>query len=291
MGTWGYKIYDDDLTKDIKEDFLELIRKEMTSLEATLVLKKRFFSQLSEDEIPLFWFALADVQWDYGILLEEVKDNANYYLSNEQDLKRWGKDDYIKRKNELLKLSDKINKEQLAERKIKKINKFVDQWEIGDIYAYKLEGEYAKEKNIYGKYILFHKFSEREIYEGHICPIVYLKIVDTLNDIFYKFEEYPYLITNKEIPDNKPILFMKAQMGHIIDDSELLFVYAFTIFITSKRQVPKDLIFIGNKKDFKITKQEYFPDSVLSLPGGFWKFLDKIIVDIYQDYNQKVIKK
>lgn len=41
------------------------------------------------EEEPLFWFALADTQWNYGRLQPEVREKALYFLSQEDELERW----------------------------------------------------------------------------------------------------------------------------------------------------------------------------------------------------------
>lgn len=33
------------------------------------------------DEEPLFWFALADTQWNWGVLLSPVKEKALYWIN------------------------------------------------------------------------------------------------------------------------------------------------------------------------------------------------------------------
>ena len=50
------------------------------------------------------------------------------------------------------------------------------QWKVGDMYAYQLEGEYAKERGLNGKYLLFYKIAESIWWPGHVIPVVYIKI-------------------------------------------------------------------------------------------------------------------
>lgn len=40
-----------------------------------------------EDDAPVFWFAMADMQWNYGRLQEEVKKKALYYLNDMKTFK------------------------------------------------------------------------------------------------------------------------------------------------------------------------------------------------------------
>ena len=69
MGTWNYGIFDNDVAQDIKEEYLDLLKRGIDSTEAT----KKIVSQNQDiiddiDEAPTFWLVLADIQWEYGIL-------------------------------------------------------------------------------------------------------------------------------------------------------------------------------------------------------------------------------
>ena len=77
MGCWGYKLYDNDTALDVKEDFVKFLKQGMDCLSATKqLIKSNVGILLDEEECSIFWFALADTQWKYGILLDEVKEEA-----------------------------------------------------------------------------------------------------------------------------------------------------------------------------------------------------------------------
>ena len=50
-----------------------------------------------EDEAPVFWFALADTQWNLGKLLPFVKEKVLEYLKSGTNLTRWEKEAINKR--------------------------------------------------------------------------------------------------------------------------------------------------------------------------------------------------
>jgi hypothetical protein len=69
MGAWGYGIRQDDLTCDVIGDFEDALKQGKSIREATRVVKVEYEQVLSDPEQePLFWIALADVQWTYGQL-------------------------------------------------------------------------------------------------------------------------------------------------------------------------------------------------------------------------------
>ena len=79
MGTWGTGLYQDDTTCDIKEEYLNLLKigKEPKEAMEEMIIN---WEECIEDveEGPLFWFALAETQWKYGLLDEKVKDHKWY---------------------------------------------------------------------------------------------------------------------------------------------------------------------------------------------------------------------
>ena len=51
----------------------------------------------------------------------------------------------------------------------------------GDVFAYKLESEYAKEKGLHNQYLIMQKAGELEWPPGHIIPMVRVKITKDNN--------------------------------------------------------------------------------------------------------------
>ena len=77
MGTWGSELYQDDLAQETKDSFQDLLKKGKTTLEATEQLIRQNADVLNDvEEAPIFWFALADTQWELGRLLQDVKEKA-----------------------------------------------------------------------------------------------------------------------------------------------------------------------------------------------------------------------
>lgn len=90
MGAWGTSLYENDTTCDIRDDYIDKLKRGKSNEEATneLICQYREIKGDVEEE-PLFWYALADTQWEYGRLLPEVKAKALLFLGRKEELERW----------------------------------------------------------------------------------------------------------------------------------------------------------------------------------------------------------
>lgn len=191
MGTWGYGLYSDDVTRDVKDIYVDKLRRGKSGMQASKEMIAEFKWALDdEDDAPLFWFAMADTQWNYGRLQNEVKTQALYYLNDIKNLQRWEFENpkmFSKRKEVLNSLCKKIMTQQPPEKKVSLYHLHYCQWKIGDIYSYQLDGENAKKRGIDGCHLLFYKVAESTWWPGHVIPVVYIKL--TKNDEIPKTRE------------------------------------------------------------------------------------------------------
>lgn len=166
---WGIKLYQNDISISIKGKYGFKLKLEKTSEEATEELVDEFSDLLKYDDVkPLFWIALADIQWSYGRLIPEVKEKALYYIKEKAFLNIFDiKNRLITDKCIIPDLRDKKNlnyiDDMLNELNIKLNSpmpqkKAIRPWhvrklklKIGDIVAYKLEN---------GKYIALKVVAE-----------------------------------------------------------------------------------------------------------------------------------
>ena len=155
------------------------------------------------------------------------------------------------------------------EKNISQYKLYKCQWNIGDIYAYKLESDYAKEMGVFNKNIIFRKVAEYKWWPGHIIPIIYTQIT--------KDEKIPY--SKEEISTLEYIQTSR---------SEGMPEYLIKMISTSKRVIPtKKLIFIGNYIDLPTPKDEYIPENKISLPACHWSAFEKTIIDDYIMFNKE----
>ena len=157
MGAWGTGLYQDDTTCDVKEEYLNLLKIGTEPEEAMEEMIINWEDCIEDvEEGPLFWFALAETQWRYGLLDEKVKEIALQYIEEGIDLERWEEDQklYTKRKAELEKLKEKLESEQPKGKKIPKLHLIKRIFNTGDIILYQIQNEELKEHRWYKKYVL-----------------------------------------------------------------------------------------------------------------------------------------
>lgn len=237
MGAWGTSLYSNDTTCDIRGDYLDLLRRGNTNeTVAGMLIEKNRDVLCDEEEAPLFWFALADTQWNYGRLLPQVKEKALYYLQHrEPELQRWldsGEAQAKKWMKTLDKLQEKLQQPQPPEKKVYKYRLYHCKWALGDVFSYRFTSDYSKETGFYGQYVVFRKVSEANWHPGHIVPIV---------------QVYSWIGT--EIPSlakiySKPIMpscFTPPYKGENR--------YLYKLLSTSERAIPKDnLTWLENRQ-------------------------------------------
>jgi len=172
MGVWGVGLYQDDVTCDVKEEYLNWLRIGKTNIEATLELIEEGTID-DEDDSSLFWFALADTQWKYGRLLPEVKEQALKHIESGQNLKRWEENPslYKKREKVLEDLKRKLNSPQPPEKKVSKITISKPIWDTGDVLLYKIHSVSKHDKELenhkwYGKYVLLRVLGSKKFSVG-----------------------------------------------------------------------------------------------------------------------------
>lgn len=212
MGAWGTGLYSDDIAQDVKFLYKELLMVGLSNEEATQKLIKD--SQwLIKDmyDGPVFWFVLADTQWKLGRLLPEVKEKAVKYIQDGEHLKIWSEENPklgLKRKEVLDKLVNQLNSPMPETKKISTYKYYRNDWKLGDTHAYQLNGDFAKENGLDGRYIIIHKIGDHDFNKGmdkDVFPIVYMKITPDTNlpKNFNEIEACDYIRIDRNFDDKK----------------------------------------------------------------------------------------
>ena len=141
MGAWGVGLYQDDVTCDVRSDYVNRLKVGLSNIDATkdlIELNSDFIED--PDDGPLFWLALADTQWKYGRLLPEIKEIALEYIRSGTDLEKWkeNKKQYEKRKKVLDELEERLNSPMPPEKKVSKLVIRKAKWKIGDVLLYRI---------------------------------------------------------------------------------------------------------------------------------------------------------
>ena len=189
MGTWSSALYGNDTTCDVKDSYELILENEPDDNLAFSQLMDEFNGVLGTDEEPLFWYAAAETQWRYGILSDEVKDKAVFWITEERESPMTGNG----WKKTLEKLQTKLETPSRSKRNRRKPADFIrNPWSVGDVYAYQFHTQIARERGLYGKYILFQKYAEMEWIEDHVFSVV--RIYNAV------FDEIPSLKVYNELP-------------------------------------------------------------------------------------------
>lgn len=298
MGTWGLNLYQDDVALDVKGEYKDKLHNGKTNEEALQEIIDENQETIEDmEDGPLFWFALADTQWNLGRLDEQVKKEALKHI--ELDLSRW-KDDtklYSKRIKMLQNLREKLLSPQPAEKKISKYRLYKCEWKIGDVFAYKLEGEESIKNKLNNKYLIIQKIDESEWYQGHIIPMVRVKITE--DEIIPKTEseinKLEYIQTSYcsyesrffGVSANIPLEEQIIGKSFDTDEYGLLPEYLLSIIITSKNPFQKKLIYLGNYKNINPPTKEFIPLNKLNIETIKWQNLEKEIIEKYFGNNKR----
>ena len=271
MGAWGTKIFQDDLAQDIKETYIDLLKQGKKNEEITQKLIEEYANSLDKDEISVFWFALADIQWDYGRLLDKVKEKAISYIKSGEDLRRWKEEaeekDYLKRKDVLKNLEQKLNSTMPKEKKVMPYRNYICPWKEGDVYAYQLKEEGENK----GKYIAFIKVGNYIFPPNSIWPIVYV-----YNKLFDKIPEEKELESIKYLPQ---FYVPNAYKGRYED---VLYRCLIEIKNSTKKFVT-DFIYVGSKKNYSKPNNEI--SSMFEMNNRYLCLIEKFEEDQLKNYE------
>ncbi len=118
MGTWGFGIFEDDFTLDIK-DYYKQFKDEGVSVNQSVARLKKLYNDIILDEDfgpdlePLFYIGLAASLIESKELLEEIKYKAIEHISSGNGLDLWkeaGIVSLLRRKLEISKFKKRLMK-------------------------------------------------------------------------------------------------------------------------------------------------------------------------------------
>ena len=236
-----------------------------------------------KEEEPLFWFALADTQWNYGRLLPSVKEKALLFLSKEGELQRWkehGERQWTEWKGTHNKLKRKLEAQQPPLKKVTKFKLCQCKWHLGDVllisflvacFAYQFSSSYSVDKGFYGRYFSFRKISEDTWWPGHVIPVI--QIYGLISD---------QLLTVDQLmgTDLLSIIYPNKSQGHCIK-----------LISESNRSVPlSNLTYLGNQiEDDLIPFRDhnywtgYYPVGWES--SKYNTKIEHFVINMYLDWN------
>ena len=303
MGAWGANLYQDDVALDVKDEYKDNLRRGKTNEEAMQEIIDKYQELLEdEEERGVFWLALADTQWNLGRLDEQVKEQALEIIELGTDLKRWEINEklYNKRKEILEKLKEKLLSPQPEEKRMPKYRTYKCEWENGDVFAYQLKSEYAKEQGLEGRYLIIQKIDEIDWYPCSTIPLVRAKITEskTIPKTEKEIDELRYIQTDYCLYErrfwgqdaSRPLEEQIIGKSFNTDEYGLLPEYMASIIITSKNMTKGKLTYLGNYTNVTPPQNEFIPISKLNLPTIDWNELEKELIEMYFDHNKRKLK-
>ena len=231
MGTWSPRIFDNDGADDIISEYKILLGYGIPPLETYKKIKDYFYPDYQGgcDE-DVYWLAIALYQWQNGILLDEVKEDAIKCLEDGSYLEQWdecGEKVFQKRKEMLeqfhYKLLNEMNPVKKRFPKCPSYYRRKTNWKVGDLIAFKTDapilewGDNVKseikrnllesQKYITNQYLLFRVVEISKTPVSIICPeldyssCAVVMLYDWVNDTFPTDEdidnmEYKPIVTD-----------------------------------------------------------------------------------------------
>lgn len=191
MGTWNTDLFSNDTTCDVRDTYMNFLKQDISDEDAYKKTYDEYKELIGTDEESLFWYALADTQWDVGRLMINVKKTALEFIDNNGGSSLWNEN--IKMlvgwKKTLKKLREKIESPMPKKKRITKLVDFKkNPWNVGDVYAYEFHSDNAQKYGLIGKYILFQKIGNVSYYDGEVFSAIQVfdnifDFVPTLNEI------------------------------------------------------------------------------------------------------------
>jgi hypothetical protein len=146
VGTWGYKIKQDDLVCDVIGSYDDRLKKNRNFEITNSEICAEYAESLTDpDDGPLFWIALASAQWKYGILQSEVLEKVKEDFIAGAGLQRWAESDskqLSQRRNEIAAFIAKINQPNPKPSRIPKIIIRPPIYQAGDCLSLLLENDH-----------------------------------------------------------------------------------------------------------------------------------------------------
>lgn len=184
MGAWSTRIFDDDGAADIRADYKILLGYGVPNEEVYRKIREKYYPEYKgKDDEDVYWLSIALYQWQNGVLMEEVKENAIRCIDDGRYLEVWkesGEKVYEKRKAVLGILREKLMNEVNPIKKVGKCPYYYrskTKWKVGDLLAYRIvdkmsylagslfANEIQKEKcrkMMEGKYVLLRVVENRQ---------------------------------------------------------------------------------------------------------------------------------
>ena len=246
---------------EVHDDYIRLRRENLSREEATQKLRLLYKEEIKdgiEDDGPGFWIGLADGQFKCKELTQEIANCGLEALSYLHEMYP----EICKRDIDLRK--ERYSRAPMPEnQRIRPERVFVCPWEIGDTFAYQMNGPEAQKLGIAGKYAIFRVVGYDELLKKRFMPTFFVTWTDSIP---VSFDEYVAL----------PLTGIRRTHCH-----PDFYEYRTPMLVSSKKQMKQAeetfFVKIGNFKNAPMPNDEilYEGVSVWAYPVSSLKELDK----------------
>ncbi len=270
MGTWETGLYDNDLSCDVRDDYIGKLKAGKTDEEALNEILEEYEEEAEDDDEKYnFYIALADTMWKKGRMTEDIKKMALKMIEEDKVSERW-EDERVRkeRAKKLDKVKERIESAMPTRKKISIHKPYVLGWEEKDVYTFQISSNNQKIEG-FEKYIGWHVlfYVDRIYLEDWYVHGINDELADAY---FFLMEEEP-----KEASDIK-----KAKNVCFYWENKA-FRYKTCICETSKRSRPSTFRYLGKYDGFKMPKNENMERGII-----FWDKLTE--QDILYGYEKQL---
>ncbi len=253
------KVKDIPLIEEVKEEYLALRENGINRTSAVTALCQSYENEITiggADDGVLFWIGLADAQYAFKELSDEVAQKGVCSLNSLEDsnIDISRRDISIRRKN--------YAKAPMPERSIVRRKRYRCEWHIGDTFAHLICGSEARQLGIEGKYALIRKVDEVRFGDGRILPVVTMSMWNSM----------PFPKDSQEFQHSP---FLRMESGRL-GAPEGKYEYRAELLIKNEEQLSDmQLQFIGNYPDVPMPDDEV----VFTRPGEIMMMLPDMLDD------------
>lgn len=182
MGAWGTGFWSDDTTSDVRNSYMDGLKKKRPPEEILAQLVDKFEMD-TDDDGYLCWLAVALLQWEYGHLSEEVKAKALAVLRSGADEERWmeaPEKDRRKRREVMRQLEEKLLSTNEKPQKVRPYVRKQTKWKVGDVISVRFgtmkpygPEQFWQAQGLYGAALIvdFFEFDLGDIYVDPVIAI------------------------------------------------------------------------------------------------------------------------
>lgn len=300
MGAWGYKLFENDFTMDIKDTIEYSLDSKIPTSFIISDLKMHFpLGELEPIEKLQFWIAIGYTIWLRGYKNESVLKKALHSINEYRQMLDLNFEGYQIVIDELNQIEKTLKTDPPKVKRTRE--KYICPWKLDDVFAYPIKKDPYGNHQLTGAYLILHKVGESNKYLNSVFPIVEIKIAlngklpitkEDIDDLDYmivgirKKNDVSHNFTH--ILDQVRPYDTNSDHNYCIDNDGYLRFYQYIISGDSNSDIPEKLIYLGNFRDLKPPLDgNYYLPQYDATSGCYWKDFDNVMMWLYHGITLK----